>query len=195
LYQDAGTSAAAVERLGSAASEQLNHMSSLATSMLAEAGSEMLDALVDSCVARINIAGEVNVEEFMANLIGQGYCSPVAQAMVRSWQGAMSTWGELPMPPFANGTTRQRMASLKDHMDKHAPALFAQALLRDLASHAPVRQLAAMQENRHDEVLHALFQIQCDQVRQLCAQLLAPPPSGTTGARDGVGATQTGQLT
>ena len=191
LYQDAGISAAATERLGAVVSIQLDDMAKLAEGMLAGMGSDMMESLIDNCLARTNTDVEVNVAEFTESLIGQGYCSPVAQAMVRSWQAAMAALGALPMPPIASATIKQQMVVPKDHMARHAPSLFAQALLRDLASHEPVRQLSAMQDSKHDEVLHALFQVQCNQLRQFCEHLLAPPPSGTTGASDGAGATQT----
>ena len=191
LYQDAGISAAATERLGAVVSIQLDDMAKLAEGMLAGMGSDMMESLIDNCLARTNTDVEVNVAEFTESLIGQGYCSPVAQAMVRSWQAAMAALGALPMPPISSATIKQQMVVLKDHMVRHAPSLFAQALLRDLASHEPVRQLSAMQDSKHDEVLHALFQVQCNQLRQFCEHLLAPPPSGTTGASDGAGATQT----
>jgi hypothetical protein len=82
----------------------------------------------------------------------------------------------------ANGTIKQLMATLQAHLAAHAPALFAQALLRHLASHATVRQLGAMQADSRDEAMHALFQIQCDQLRQFCEQLLAAPASSAASS-------------
>jgi ankyrin repeat protein len=196
LYQDAGISAAAVERLGGVVSSQLNAMASLAADMLAGMGSEMTGALVDGCISRTNMAGDVNGAELMASLTGQGYCLPIAQAIVASWQEVLSAPGlnEQQMSLAVNGTLKQLVALLQAQLAALAPALFAQALLRHLASHAPIRQLSAMQADSHDEALHAQFQIQCDQLRQFCEQLLAAPASSAmTGSSPCAGTAPIGQ--
>ena len=55
-------------------------------------------------------------------------------------------------------------------------------LLRLLDSRNLLKQLDAMMSDINDEGMHAQFQIQCDQLRQYCEQLLASTASGSVQA-------------
>jgi hypothetical protein len=61
---------------------------------------------------------------------------------------------------------------LLDEIANRAPAPFATALQRELDSPALVAALRGfIGDIKSAEGLHMLFQIQCDQLRQYCAQL------------------------
>ena len=84
------------------------------------------------------------------------------------------------MPPGLN--LQQTMRFIHAHTALHAPTLFAAEMQRQLAAHRLLENLQTTMGETNDEGLHALFQIQCDQLRQFCEQLLDRPASSATSA-------------
>lgn len=182
LYREAGISKSAVERLGGVAASQLTGQADMANRMLAGIGSELMSTLVDDCMASIGLNGTLDSEKLSAVMLDNGYCAPVAQAIATSWQDTVSILREKPVSAPAGATFDQLAALLQAVVDAHAPALFAETLARHLASHTILHELGSLQHDGIDEGLHAQFQIQCDQLKQLCAQLLDKPARGTASA-------------
>jgi hypothetical protein len=175
LYRAAGMSAPAIERLGDVASSQLTWQANLALEALAAIGSELMNTLVDDCMASIGLNGVPDQEKLMAALLDKGYCAPVAQTILRSWQDTMAALGQMTVAVPENATFSQHAAMLHAYTGQHAPTLFAQKILHTLASHEVLHQLTTMQGSANDEGLHAQFQVQCDWLRQFSGQLLDSP--------------------
>jgi hypothetical protein len=175
LYQAAGISAAAIERLGETACRQLDNLASLALEVAAQVGGDMLDGLTNTCMAMTDSAYRVNVDALKAQLIQQAYCAPLAEAIALGWKEAVEWLQAQPSAILAltpTATIGQVMASVNKQIAEQAPGRFALAMQRQLDSRERLSSLQTMMGRSSDEGVHALFQLQCDQLRQYCAQLL-----------------------
>lgn len=135
----------------------------------------MLSGLVADCLGKTNLAYEVNIDELKAGLAGAGFCPPLAQAIASSWQSAIGKLCAMPLAMPAGLNVMQSQRVIHDHTSTHAPMLFAVEIQRQLASRELIGQLQALTADAADAPLHALhmlFQVQCDQLRQYCTQLL-----------------------
>lgn len=63
---------------------------------------------------------------------------------------------------------------------QHGPALFARAMQHQLGSRERLTSLDSMLGATGDARLHVLLQLQCDQLRQYCAQMLEAAASGAS---------------
>ena len=71
-------------------------------------------------------------------------------------------------------TMGQALHLLREQTALQAPGEFALALRSGLTSRSSLSALQESLGGENDEGMHALFQIQCDQLRQFCEQLLDP---------------------
>ena len=172
-YQRAGISAAGVKRLGRIARMQLSDLAELAAKALSVIGSNMVNALIDNCTSGTSLDYQVDIPALKQKLITQGFCAPVAQAIATSWQGAITKPRETTRLTTAGWLWLQLASYLRMRVVQYEPAGFAHELLRLLDSRDLLKQLGAMMGDINDEGMHAQFQIQCDQLRQYCRQLLA----------------------
>ena len=179
LYDAEEISPAALKRLSGLGRRQIDRLVALAEQVLAESGATMLDELVGSCLAKTNLEYQVSLDELKASLVGVGFYPPLAQAIALSWQAAIGSLQTMPihMRPGLNVTHTMRV--IHEHTVSHAPTLFAAEMQRQLAAHRLPENLQTTMGETNDEGLHALFQIQCDQLRQFCEQLLGSSTSNT----------------
>lgn len=175
LYQGDKISSGAMLRLTGLAVRQSAELAAMAEGLLAELGGAMLSGLVADCLGKTNLAYEVNIDELKAGLAGAGFCPPLAQAIASSWQSAIGKLCAMPLAMPAGLNVMQSQRVIHDHTSTHAPMLFAVEIQRQLASRELIGQLQALTADAADAPLHALhmlFQVQCDQLRQYCTQLL-----------------------
>ena len=108
-----------------------------------------------------------------ASLVSEGWLPPLAQAMAMSWKAALAALESEPVSIPAGLTMKQVTQLLCGNIERKAPQVFAQAMQRALA--APTL-LAALRtwigDAKSVEGLDLLFQIQCDQLRQYCEQIV-----------------------
>jgi hypothetical protein len=181
-YRNAGISAAGVRRLGTIARMQLTDLGEMAAKALAVIGDNMMNALVDSCTSGTSLDYQVDILALKERLIKQGFCMPVAQVIATSWQGAITQPRETTRPTMSGWLWMQLASYLRMRTVPYEPARFAHKLLRLLDSRDLLKQLAAIMGDINDEGLHAQFQIQCDQLRQYCKQVLASTMPGSVQA-------------
>ena len=186
-YRQAKTSPAARVRLGKVATEQLEDLYALATDTLARIGARMGGALIACCMAATRIHNKVDVVALKASLLDQGYCGPVADAIVQSWRATIKKLvSSMTMPADTNikpdEIFKRTAATFKMHVVQHAPVLFVQELLERLNSRDLLTQLQFLLGEINDDAVHEQLQIQCDQLRQFCAQLPGSPTSTSNTA-------------
>jgi ankyrin repeat protein len=173
-YTVAGFSAANVERLSAVAARQIEKLIAVSEQLLTTMGGDMLEKLIPDCLAATSLARQVDVENLSANLRSAGWITPLAQAIVTSWKAALATLESEPLAIPAGSTMRQITQSVFKNAERKAPLYFSHAIQRAMA--APML-LAALRtwigEARSAEGLDLLFQIQCDQLRQYCEQIVS----------------------
>jgi hypothetical protein len=173
-YQEAGISDAAVERLSATACTQLDKLCALATQVMAEVSSAMLKKLIPRCLAGVTLDYKVDAHALIASLVSNGYCVPVAQAIARSWQAALAAVQEKSTSTVlpAGLTLKQVLEFVSEQTALHARVLFAQALQRELANQLPLAQRNYTPARSSDGAWNAMLEIQSNQLRQFCSQLL-----------------------
>lgn len=176
-YRSSGLSVAATGRLASTASMQLAGLNELAVQVLARNGAALMDKLVEMCVASTTMAFQVDVARLTGCLVDEGLLAPIALAIAESWTAAVEAVQHQKFAMPAGSTVREAGASMRAHCIAQAPAFFATNIRRQLAVHAVLLQLNALMNDGNDEGIHAQFQVQCDQLRQFCEQLLAQETS------------------
>ena len=97
LYEAQEISPAALKRLSGLASRQIDRLVAPVEQMLTGSGATMLDELVGSCLAKINLEYQVSLEEFKASLVGVGFYPLLAQAIALSWQAATARLQTMPI--------------------------------------------------------------------------------------------------
>ena len=182
-YKAAGISAAGVLRLSAVATRQIEKLIALSEQLLTTMGSAMLEQLMPACLARTGLDNQVDKKTLIADLVRVGWLMPVAQAIVASWESTRAILDAELVPIPEGSTMRQILQRVHEHDNRRAPLFFVQALQRELA--APTL-LAALRtwlklptirlphctlEMLTHEGIDALFQIQCDQLRQYCEQI------------------------
>jgi ankyrin repeat protein len=172
-YQAAGISAAGMARLSAVATRQIEKLIAVSEQVLTSLGGVMLDKLVSDCLAGTNPSHEVEMAALNASLVSAGWLPPLAQAIAMSWKAALAALESEPVSIPAGSTMKQITQLLCDNIERKAPQIFAQAMQRALA--APTL-LAALRtwigDAKSVEGLDLLFQIQCDQLRQYCEQIV-----------------------
>ena len=173
-YQAAGISAAGLARLSAVATRQIEKMIAVSEQVLTSLGSVMLDKLVSDCLARTNPSHEVEMAALNASLVSAGWLPPLAQAMAMSWKAAMAALESEPVSIPAGSTMKQITQLLCDNIERKAPQIFAQAMQREQAAPMLLAVLRTwIGDAKSAEGLDLLFQIQCDQLRQYCEQIVS----------------------
>jgi hypothetical protein len=150
---------------------QIEKMIAISEQVLNASGTTMLEALMPNCLAQSSF-GEVDMATLSARLVGEGWLAPLAQALVSAWTSAIATLENEPVAVPANATMKQVSLALREHVERNAPRLFAQAMQRELAGQTLVTALRKLiGKTTSAESLHLLFQVQCDQIRKYCEQL------------------------
>jgi hypothetical protein len=172
IYAMAGMSEAGIERLTVVANRQIEKFLSLAELAMTSLGSAMLERLVPNCLASTMLAYQVDEEALRATLVNAGFLKPVAQMITTSWKSALAALDADQVAIPAGYSAKQAAQYLCDHISRKAPEIFAQVMQRELGSPALLAGLRKLIGNtRAAEGLEMLFQIQCDQLRQYCAQI------------------------
>jgi ankyrin repeat protein len=171
-YKAAGIAASAIARLSGVAMQQLAALAVMAEQAAAVLGGDMLDKLIPACLARTVLEYEVDSVAFTRSLADDGFCAPVAQAIALGWKAAIAALQVRKTAMAAGLTMAQVMQFMRKQTELQAPAEFALAMRCQLRSRDNLSQLQAMLGSGNDEGLHALFQVQCDQLLQYCEQLL-----------------------
>lgn len=172
IYTAAGISAAGTARLTAVANAQTESLIVLAEAVMATQGRSMLENLMSACLAKTNLTLQLNREDLSANLVDAGFMPPLAQCIATSWTSALATLDDEPGAMPAGCSRKEARQYLLNDIENRAPAPFATALQRELDSPALVAALRRfIADIKSAEGLHMLFQIQCDQLRQYCAQL------------------------
>ena len=195
-YKEAGISAEGIARLSAVATRQIDKLIALADALLTTAGNDMAQELMPACLFRTGLENAVDTETLIAVLHKARWLKPVAQAIATSWEAALAALGAEPVSMPAGSTLKQMAHLLSEHVRREAPLRFAQMLQKELAAPTLLAVKRAWQERtwmertgweRRDreagskpvfkmlthEGIELLFQIQCDQLRQYCEQLLA----------------------
>jgi ankyrin repeat protein len=169
-YQAAGISDAAIERLAATACAQLDKLCRLAAQVMAKACSAMQEKLIPRCLAAVTLNYRVDSLALMHSLVSDGYCVPVAQDIALSWQAALEVVQEKSTSTIipAGLTIKQLLHFVMGQTALHAPAPFARALQGQLAGEVGMTQPG----QSNNEAPHGLLQVQRNQLRRFCAQLL-----------------------
>lgn len=181
-YTASEISPAAVDRLSAKAAQELQTLASMAARAAAEIGTGMLDKLVPACLAWTGPGVQVAADTLRETLIEESFCAPLAQAIASAWCEAIATVAARILVIPVGLTMAQVMQLVQDQKASDAPREFALALRRQLASRDSLIMLQTMLGGTGDEGLHALFQVQCDQLLQFCEQLLDSPTNTATTA-------------
>ena len=171
-YRAAGISAAAVQRLETRAMWQLNHFAGLANAALETTFDEMLDGVINVCVDKTGLDGQVRRPSLVARLCKNGFVKPLAEAIAASWcVGVTAVQAELLADLPSNPSVKAAISMAHAHIARRAPRPFGPELLRRLGGveESPERQ--ALFGGQVDEKLQALLAYQCEALRQKC---LAP---------------------
>ena len=174
-YRAAGISAAGLERLSAVAMRQIEKMIAVSEQVLTSMGSVMLDKLVQACLASTNPSHEVETAALNASLVSAGWLPPLAQAIALSWKSAMAALESEPVPiPIPAGSTMKQITQLLcESIERKAPPVFAQEMQRELRAQTVVAALRTwIGDAKSVEGLDLLFQVQCDQLRQYCEQIM-----------------------
>jgi hypothetical protein len=126
--------------------------------------------LIPHCLAAVTLNYRVDARALMDSLVSEGYCVPMAQAIALSWQAALAPVQEKiasTIPP-AGLTINQLLQWVMEQTALHVPAPFARTLQGQLAGQVGLTQPG----QSNDEAPHALLQVQRNQLRRFCAQLL-----------------------
>jgi hypothetical protein len=154
---------------------QIDGLVVVAEKAMASLASDMLGELIPACKARTGMLMAINLDVLRTSLIDAGYFAPLASAIAMSWQAAMATVQLTTVNMPASVSLIQGMQLINDEIALRMPAVFSAEMLKQLKSQELLSQFrSALSEAdaSDNDVLHALFQAQCDQLRQYCEQLL-----------------------
>ena len=169
-YKTSGISGAAAERLTVVANLQVRQVHAMAEQCLISLGSAMLENLVQDCLAKTDLAYQVDRDALGASLVNAAFLQPVAQVIAAAWASALAVLGEAPALVPAGYTTRQLAQFMRDDVALKAPAPFGKALQRGLAQAGLLTAFRTLVGTRKEaDALDLMFQIQCDQLRQYCS--------------------------
>jgi hypothetical protein len=186
VYKAAGISGAGTQRLTVVANRQVEKVIAMAEQALTSLGSAMFENLVQDCLARTDLAHQVDRDELSASLVNAGFLKPVAQAIASAWAAALAVQGEAPALVPIGCTGRQLAQFMRDDVAAKAPEPFRKALLRALAQPALLTAFRTLiGTTKQADALDLMFQIQCDQLRQYCALSSTPDAEVASGETEG----------
>jgi ankyrin repeat protein len=170
-YKAAGISAAGVASLSTVATHQIEGLIGVSENVLTTLGNTMVNALVQACMAASASSDPVEIDALRARLVDAGWLAPVAQAIAVSWKSPLAALEAGPAALPASSSIKPASTSGRRRVEREAPRLFAQALLRELDSPSLIAALRTLiGDNKAAEPIDILFQAQCDQLRQFCEQ-------------------------
>jgi hypothetical protein len=186
VYTAAGISGASTVRLTVVANHQVEKVIAVAEQVLTSLGSAMFENLVQDCLARTDLAHQVDCGELSASLVNAGFLKPVAQAIAAAWAVALAVQGEAPALVPTGYTGRQLAQFMRDDVAAKAPEPFRKALQRELALPALLTAFRTLVgTTKQADALDLMFQIQCDQLRQYCALSSTPDAQVAPGEKEG----------
>ena len=177
LYRESGFDEETVERLGRVAIKQVGDLVRLATATLERIGAEMAASLVASCTAATKSDASYQTGAVRMSVEDLGYSPAAAHAIATSWEKMLRVTRARVVVASARRTGIPMTGPRDNPIAEDAPALFAAELLRQLDSDDCMAELLSILGDPNHEVMHAQFQIQCDQLRQYCRQTLNLPES------------------
>jgi ankyrin repeat protein len=178
-YVKAGLSEAGVTRLSQLAIAQRDKIVALAEAVAAEQASEMLNGIVSNCRAETYIDLGANVNAIKPKLIDAGFIPVPANILVNSWHAAL---GELALRRVRipqMGSIEEMTAFIGRSIEEEGSTLFAREIRRQLDLPELLAQWRVALERfwtGGEEGLFALFEDQCRQLREYCAQMEKEPP-------------------
>jgi ankyrin repeat protein len=172
VYRQAGVSEEGVDRLGGYAAQQLRHLQELAMNAAAQLGSELIDLLLNRCLDQTSLKYEVRAVELEERLVQAGFIEPVARITVSAWQAVLSKMQEQAIVIPSGLSFVETMDFVQGFVVQSAQSMLPVALKENLRGRSLVRSLEAILISNPEEVIHLLFQIQCDWISQFCEQAL-----------------------
>lgn len=172
VYRQAGISKGGADRLGQRAAQQLQSLEELAMSAAAQLGSELIDLLLNHCLDQTSLKYEVRAAELEECLVQAGFIEPVARITVSAWQTVLSRMQERAMVIPSGLSFVKTIEFVQKFVIDGAQSMLPTALKENLRGRALVRSLEAILISNPEEVIHLLFQIQCDWISQFCEQAL-----------------------
>ena len=173
-YRVAKISAAGLADLSAVATRQIEKLIAVSEQLLTTMGRAMLENLVPDCLGATSLARQVDAENLVANLVSAGWLPPLARVIVTCWKAALTVLESQPVSTSAESTMKQITQLLCDSIEHKAPPIFALAIQRELAAPALLAALRTwIGDAKSVEGVDLLFQIQCDQLRQYCEQIVS----------------------
>jgi ankyrin repeat protein len=168
-YRAAGISAEGVKRLETRAIWQLNQIARLAEVTLKTAFEKMVDDLINICVEKTGLDGQVRIDSLSARLCKNGYVKPLAEAIAASWRAALTAvQGDLLAGKTANPTANMAITMTYAHITSQAPTPFVRELLLRLGPGEESAEAQAMSGGQVDEILQPVFAFQYEALRKKC---------------------------
>ena len=150
---------------------QIEGLIGVSENVLTTLGNTMVNELVQACMAASASSDRVEIDALKARLVDAGWLAPVAQAIAVSWKSALAAQEAGPAALPASSSIKPASTSGRRRVEREAPRLFAQALLRELNSPSRIAALRTLiGGDKAAEPIDILFQAQCDQLRQFCEQ-------------------------
>jgi ankyrin repeat protein len=174
-YKAAGISQEGLGCLNAVLERQIRGLVVVAEEAMVSLASDILGELIPACKAQTGMLFAINVDALTNSLVYAGYCPPLANAIATSWQAAMARLQLATVNMPASVSLIQGMQLINDTIALRLPAVFSDEIRKQLDSQELLTQFrSALSEAdaSDNDVLHLLFQAQCDQLRQYCEQLL-----------------------
>lgn len=173
VYRQAGISDKAIARRAPLVKSQLGGLAELAAKAAAQFGGDLIGMLIASCLAQTSPRYEVRPGDLKDCLAQAGFIEPLAGVIASGWQTVLAG--------IRGKTTRTPEGlSLLDTIEYvhqnvigDAQAVLARALKENLKQRSLLTSFEVALVPSHEEVVHMLFQIQCDWLSQFCEQSLA----------------------
>lgn len=173
-YVKAGLSEAGVTRLSQLAIAQRDKIVALAEAVAAEQASGMLNGIVPNCRAETRIDLGTDVDAIKEKLIDAGFIPTLANMLANSWHAALGELAPRRVQIPQMGSIEEMTAFIGRSIEDEGLILFARQIRRQLDSPkllAQWRVALDRVEKGGDEGLFALFEDQCRQLREYCAQM------------------------
>jgi hypothetical protein len=173
-YIKAGLSEAGVTRLSQLAIAQRDKLVALAEAVAAEQASEMLNGIMPNCCAETRIDLGADVDAIKKKLIDTGFIPTLANILANSWHAALGELASRRTEIPQMGSIAELTAFIGKFIEDEGLILFARQIRRQLDAPELLAQWRVAMDDvdkRGDEGLFALFEDQCRQLREYCAQV------------------------
>lgn len=172
VYQEAGISSSGLQTLDERARHQLSNMIDLASEAAAELGSDFVNLLISHCLEQTSPKYEVRATLLQDCLVQQGFMEPLAKVIALGWQDVLAGMRRKTIAIPEKLSFVQTIDYIHQSVIDDAQTMLANVLKDRLKQHALLPSFETMLSHKQEEVVHTLFQTQCNWLSQFCERTL-----------------------